>query len=343
MSADPSRSKPEVDLRIAAVVNARLRARARTLVSQALARLRESACLVAVLDTRGDDGDAGRLTDLVARGDLDVLVAAGGDGTVGLAAGALLEARRTESTALGFLPLGTGNNAARSFGLRSLRDGEAALRLALAAITAGPRREVDVGRVDRRVFLGSLAIGIDAAVLSLRNELQRHLERTGLDGGYGLYLGGALASLLRRQGGPARIAIDGAWETQTIYGVAAINAPVYAGPLRFDGANDCDDGRLDVLVVSSAWEYLAEYASAWPRFLRVLHGRSAAPSPRLRRARQLVVELERPLCAQADGEELEPSASFHVDVLPCALRICTPRRPAVGLAVSRSAAAGRSR
>jgi len=312
------------ELRVAVVVNPRSSAPAR-IRARALAKLREETRVVAKLDTRGDGDDGRRLADLVGGAEPDVLVAAGGDGTAGLAVGALLEAKCAERTALGLLPLGTGNNAARSFELRSLRDGEAALALALAAIATGPRREVDVGRVGGRAFLGSLAIGIDADVLALRNAVQRRLDGAGLDGGYALYLGGALASLLRGHGGPARISIDGALETRRIYGLAVLNAPVYAGPIRFDGSNDSADGRLDVLLVSSAWEYVAEYSSAWPRYLRVLHGRPAAPSPRLRRARELVVELEQPVAAEADGEGLPPSASFHVDVLPRALRICTPR------------------
>jgi len=310
-------------LRVAAVTNPGSRGHAR-LRPGALAKLREETHVVAELETRGRDDDRARIAELVAAADPDVLVAAGGDGTAGVAFGALLEAKLAERTALAFLPLGTGNNAARSFGLRSLFDGASALTLALRAIVSGPRRVIDAGLVDGRPFLGAFAIGMDADVLRLRNRLQRRLESAGFDGGYSLYLGSVAASLLRRHGAPARVSVEGALEAGPVYGLAAINTPVYAGPIRFDGANDCADGRLDVLLVTSAWRYVAEYASAWPRYLRILHGRSAAPSPRLRRARTLHVDLERPVAAQADGEELPASASFRVGVLPRALRVCVP-------------------
>jgi len=153
--------------RFAVVTNPRSRARAR-LRARALAKLRESVQVVGELETHGDAGDGGRLAELVSATEPDVLVAAGGDGTARLALGALFETKSAERTALGFLPLGTGNNAARSLGLRALADGGAALALALAAIASGPRRAIDVGLVGGRPFLGSFAIGMDADVLALR-------------------------------------------------------------------------------------------------------------------------------------------------------------------------------
>src|SRR5215510_7947508 len=117
------------DLRVAVVVNARLRGAGG--LAQALARLRATTFLGAELDTRGDDSDAGRIAELLVDAEPDVLVAAGGDGTASLALRALLETARAEKTALALLPLGTGNNAARSFGLRALRDGAGAVARAI--------------------------------------------------------------------------------------------------------------------------------------------------------------------------------------------------------------------
>jgi diacylglycerol kinase family enzyme len=306
-------------------VNPRAVGRAR-LRSDALASLRERAHVVAELDTEGGDADLARVTELLAATEPDVLVSAGGDGTAALVLRALCETKHLERTALGFLPLGTGNNAARSLGLRSLRDGAHARALAVGAIVSGPRREVDVGSADGRPFLGSLALGMDADVLALRNRIHRRLEPRGIDGGYSLYLGSFAASLLRgAHGGRARLWLDGVHETLSLYNLAIVNAPIYAGPFRFDGANDCADGWLDVHALASGREYVAEYPRAWLRHLRVQSGRRAAPSPLLRRAREIRVEFEQPVSAQADGEELAPAASYRVRVLPRALRVCVPR------------------
>jgi diacylglycerol kinase family enzyme len=303
------------------VVNPRAPSRAR-LRETALARLRASARVVGELATRGDADDARRLEDLLAAAAPDVLVSAGGDGTVNLALGALLRTKSAERTALAFFPLGTGNNAARSFGLHDLAGGEAALALALGALAGGRERAVDVGLGGGRPFLGSLALGMDADVLALRNRVHRRLGPRGIEGGWSLYLASFAGSLAAGgHGGTARLTLDGVSETCTLYNLAVVNAPIYAGPFRFDGANDCADGRLDVVAVSSAREYLAAYPSAWVRFLR---GDRARPSPLLRRAREIRVELEHPVPAQLDGEELAPDASWEIRVLPAALRIRVP-------------------
>jgi diacylglycerol kinase (ATP) len=308
--------------RVAVVVNPRARGRAR-LRERALARLRASTEVVSALATRGDADDARRLADLLAADVPDVLVAAGGDGTANLALAALLETKSAERTALAFLPLGTGNNAARSFGLRALADGEGALALAVGAIEAGAERAIDVGRVGGRPFLGSLALGMDADVLALRNRVHRRLGPRGIEGGWSLYLASFAASLAAGgHGGAARLALDGIHETCALYNLAVVNAPIYAGPFRFDGPNDCTDGLLDVVAVSSAREYLTEYPSAWVRFLR---GDRARPSPLLRRAREIRVELERPVPAQMDGEEVAPAASWEIRVVPRAVRVCLPQ------------------
>src|SRR5262245_3383226 len=318
--------------RVAVVVNGRLRARD---LSRALARLRGSARVEAELDTRGCDSDLRRIVELLDTTKSEVLVAVGGDGTAAVAVWALLVAKRAEQTALALLPAGTGNNAARSFGLRPLREGADALERALAAIAVGPRRPIDVGMLGGRPFLGSVAIGMDADVLALRNRIHRRLgDRVA---GYGLYLGGALASLVRGDhGGRARLTLDGVCETRSLYNVAVVNTPVYAGPLRFDGENDCSDGLLDVHAVVSEWEYVAEYPSAWLRYLRVRQGGRAPASPLLRRAREIQVDFERPVAAQADGEEIGASLTFRIAVLPGVLSLCLPR-------LSGSAGAARSR
>ena len=289
-----------------------------------IAWLRESACVVAELATSGDEGDADRLVRLLSSHGPDVLVAAGGDGTVSLALRALLEAKGVEETALAMLPLGTGNNAARSFGLCALRDGPDAVRLALGAITSGPRLAVDVGTLDGRAFLGSVAIGMDADVLALRNRLRPRLDVVGLGAGWGLYLAASLGSLLSGHGAPAQLTLDGASERLRLFGLCVVNAPVYAGPIRFDAANDCTDGALDVLALRSGREYVEEYVGGWLRHLRVEAGAVVRPSARLRRAREIRVDLERPVAAQADGEWLAPAASYRIGVLPGAVRICLP-------------------
>jgi diacylglycerol kinase family enzyme len=94
-----------------------------------------------------------------ARG-FDVVVAAGGDGTIGTVASALV---RTDMP-LGVLPLGTRNHFARDIGMPSdLPAAAAALRTAL------PRR-IDVGEVNGRTFVNNASIGLYPQIVQERDE-----------------------------------------------------------------------------------------------------------------------------------------------------------------------------
>ncbi len=314
--------------RVALVVNPRLRAGPRARVAAAaIAGLRESSCIVAEVETRGDADDASRIAAALERERADVAVAAGGDGTVGSVVTALLRLPDGARAALGILPLGTGNNAARSFGLRSLRRerDRAAVELAVAAIASGARRAIDVGVVGERPFLGCFAVGLDGEILRLRNRMRRRLEAAGVHTGYGLYLASFALSIVsaRRRFG-ARLVLDGIEERRSLYNAVVTNAPVYGGPLRFDGENECADGLLDLHAVPSAVRYVAEYPRAWLRYLRVRRGARAAPSPLLLRAREIVIEPDRPVAALIDGEEIDAAPSYRLRALPRAIRVCTP-------------------
>jgi diacylglycerol kinase (ATP) len=314
--------------RVLLVVNPRTCAGPRARVAAAaIARLRQACPLVAELATHGDGDDPQRIFEAIEKEQPDVVAAAGGDGTVGLALGALLRATNgAAGAALAILPLGTGNNAARSFGLRSLRsEGARALVRCIDAIAKGARTSVDVGSLNGRPFLGSFAIGLDGEILARRNRIHDKLGGIGTRTGYGLYLASFVASIgssLRPW--RARLVLDGVAETELFYNLVVSNTPVYAGPLRFDGASHCADGKLDLHAVASPRGYVAEYPLAWIRYLRALSGREVAPSALLRRAREIVLTPERAVPAHVDGEELAPAASYRLAVLPRALRVCTP-------------------
>jgi diacylglycerol kinase family enzyme len=105
-----------------------------------------------------------------ARGDADVVVAGGGDGTI------LTVARHLVGTdkALGVLPLGTFNYFARNLEL------PLELEPSLAVLADGHVRYVDVGEVNGEIFLNSSSIGLYPAVLAHRERTYRKLWRSQL-------------------------------------------------------------------------------------------------------------------------------------------------------------------
>jgi diacylglycerol kinase family enzyme len=109
-----------------------------------------------------DPGDLpARARQAASRGDL--LVAAGGDGTVGAVAGVAVASR----SVLGVLPTGTLNHFAKDLRLPPDLEG------AVATIVAGRTRDVDVGEVNGRIFVNNSSLGIYPRMLWERRAEQR--------------------------------------------------------------------------------------------------------------------------------------------------------------------------
>jgi lipid kinase YegS len=110
-----------------------------------------------------ESGDAARLTAEVVNeahcGTVDCIVAGGGDGTINEVFAAAYAAQLPEKCSLGVVPLGTANDFAHSVGVPVV-DITAALRLAASA----PRRWMDAGFVDDRLFVNLVSGGFGSRV-----------------------------------------------------------------------------------------------------------------------------------------------------------------------------------
>jgi diacylglycerol kinase family enzyme len=83
-------------------------------------------------------------------GEIDAIVAGGGDGTIRTVASALIGLH----ICLGIIPLGTLNHFAKDLDIPLSRDE------AIATISAGVYRDVDVGEVNGEIFINNSSIGI---------------------------------------------------------------------------------------------------------------------------------------------------------------------------------------
>jgi diacylglycerol kinase family enzyme len=98
---------------------------------------------------------------------VDAVVAAGGDGTISTAAGAVAGT----DMPLGVLPLGTLNHFAKDAGI------PLDLEEAVAAIAGGRTRPVDVAEVNGRIFINNSAVGLYPELVKSREAQQRLLGR----------------------------------------------------------------------------------------------------------------------------------------------------------------------
>jgi diacylglycerol kinase family enzyme len=117
-----------------------------------------------------DGGEIARLAADAARSDTEVIVAAGGDGTIDGIASALANTGKI----LGVIPLGTFNLLARRLNIPVDLEG------ALQTVVNGRVAEINVGEVNGRVFLSRSSVGLYPLALHQREKMYRRLGRSRL-------------------------------------------------------------------------------------------------------------------------------------------------------------------
>jgi diacylglycerol kinase (ATP) len=222
-----------------------------------------------------------------AAGTVEAVVAVGGDGTVGACAGGLADAGPTAGAALGVIPAGGGNDAARALGL-PFGDPLAAAAL----LPRLRRRPADLGRVGQRRYLAVAGAGFDSEVNRIAN------QRLAWAGPRLRYLGAALAQLVVGRPAGFRLRLDGEERELRAWMVAVANCPSYGGGMRIAPAASLDDGRLDVVVIGAVGKL-----TCVDLLRKVFSGRHVEhPAVSVHRATRVELDGDRPLAVYADGE-----------------------------------------
>lgn len=251
-------------------------------------------------------GHATELAREAVRAGTEVVVAAGGDGTVN----DVIQALAGHTTALGVLPLGTVNVWAREVGIPMDP------WLAADVLVTGVRRRVDLGRAGVRYFLLMAGIGFDAEV-TRRVEAGR-LKRFGLKM-FGFFLAVGTLAFTER---PVRISIRREGQRRATSALMMIigNTRLYGGALTFTPRAVADDGWLDVAIMGGGGLLYRVGV-----FVRALLRRPVrGPRVRYQRVRSIRVESDPPLPVQVDGE-LIGRLPMTFSVAPQALTVIVPR------------------
>jgi lipid kinase YegS len=134
------------------------KAAADPLLRPAISHVRELGHRVEVRVT-WEAGDAARYAAEATTDGVEVVVAAGGDGTINEVAGGMLSSNEAPKTALAVVPYGTANDFATGIGI--LKD-DPLLALQLAA--EGAATPIDIGKVNGRIFVNVTSGGFGAEV-----------------------------------------------------------------------------------------------------------------------------------------------------------------------------------
>jgi YegS/Rv2252/BmrU family lipid kinase len=238
-----------------------------------------------------------RLAARQAAWSVDAVVAVGGDGTVGACAAGLADAApggpggspggSGTRAALGVIPAGGGNDAARSLGLPP--DDPLAAAGLLARLH---RRPADLATVAGRAYLNVAGAGFDSEVNRIAN------QRLGWAGNRPRYVGAVLAELVVGRTAEFRLSLDGQATELRGWLVAVANGPSYGGGMRVAPQASLADGLLEVVVIHGIGRL--EFLRTFPK---VFSGRHVEhPAVAVHRAARVELDADRPLAVYADGE-----------------------------------------
>lgn len=259
-------------------------------------------------------GHGRRLAHDAALAGTGLIVAVGGDGTLGEVVDGFLSAPETarRGACLATYPAGSGCDFARHAGVPSDPDAWA------AAMTAGRTRRLDGalasfrgldGAPRQRRFLNVAALGLAGAVAEGVHKRGKPL------GGTLTYLFEGLLAVATGRPVRLRLTVDGAAEPWAEYQLAAAaNTSTIGGGMKVAPDADMEDGRLDLLTVGplSRGELLRLLPKVYSG------GHKGAPGVVLRRAERIEVESDRPLPLNLDGD-LEGATPAVFEVLPGAI------------------------
>jgi YegS/Rv2252/BmrU family lipid kinase len=249
----------------------------------------------------GPDAARRDAKDAAERG--ETVMAVGGDGTIGLLAGAL----RDSGAPLAVIPAGRGNDFARVMHIPT--DPREAADVAID----GEERLVDVGDVDGRTFVCIASFGLDSDANRIANE-------TRLIRGNLVYFFAGLRAIAGWKPANFRVVVDGKPTEMRGWSVAVANSKAYGGGMFIAPQAELDDGELDVVLSAESSKLTA--LRDLPKVFKGTH--SDLPYVSFLKGEVVEVSADRPFTIYADGDPIGDLPAT-IKVARESLRVLVPR------------------
>lgn len=259
-------------------------------------------------------GHARELAREAVTAGVDLVVAVGGDGTMGEVVDGYLAvpAHVRHSSVLSTFPAGSGCDFARHMGVP--REPEAWAK----SFAEGKRRRLDAGRATFRGPDGAPRSRhfLNVAALGLPGEVAVAVDKRGkVLGGTLTYLLEGVLSVMTARARRMRFTIDGVEEASAAYHlVAAANTSSFGGGMRLAPEADAEDGLLDLLTIADMprLQLMGLLPHAYSG------GHLGRPGVALRRAKRIEIHPDESLPLNIDGDA-EGSSPVVFEVLPKAI------------------------
>jgi diacylglycerol kinase (ATP) len=236
--------------------------------------------------------------DAVAKG-LDIVLAAGGDGTVNEVASQLV----FSNTILGILPGGSGNGFAMHLGLG--RDAEKAFEI----IKQGKVLTADTCLVNERFFINVSGIGFDARIAYLTKQSKKR--------GFGHYFKTTLTESKKFVATPLVITHDGGEVEGRFASVVIANASMYGYNFTIAPSAAIDDGMFDIMLIHEAPVY-KYFMASYNMITKTLDKTSFAQTFK---SKTVSVKMLAQDYYHVDGEGLVLDQDLHYSINPLSIQV----------------------
>lgn len=250
---------------------------------------------------------AGHATEMArqyARMGFDAVVAVGGDGTVNEVARGL----RDTPTALGIIPMGSGNGFARHLNI-PVRP-----QKAIEMLNHSEPISVDYGLANGHLFVSTCGTGFDAVIAD-------HFAGSSKRG-FITYLENILKDVINYTPQNYRIVGDGLDVTHKAFLITFANANQWGYEARIAPKASVQDGQMDIMLMSSH-AILGSASLA----LRLFAGSiDSSHFMDTLRAREVTLERESVAPFHIDGDPVEMEKDIHIRMVEDGLRVLVEKR-----------------
>lgn len=241
------------------------------------------------------------------QGELDRVIAAGGDGTVVEVISAMLPYPHLK---LGIIPVGTGNRLACNLGI-PLR-----IRGALRVALQGTPYRIDIGRINDRYFAFMAGAGLDADIMDRIHPIEKRTM------GIFAYFWKGIQRALRVPYTVFDIEADDRRIRCRGIGVIVANAGNLLGRIfTLTPGAQLDDGLFDICILASR-----NRMDYWATIVHILSQKSrgiAKEGVQHLRARRIVIRSRPRVKVQADGDVIG-TTPIEIEALPGAVTVMVP-------------------
>lgn len=249
-------------------------------------------------------GHAAELAYQYARMGFDAVVAVGGDGTVN----EVVRGLRGTRTALGIIPMGSGNGFARHLNIPIKP------QKAIEMINHSEPISVDYGMANDKLFISTCGTGFDAVVAD-------HFAGSNKRG-FATYFQSVLKDIFAYQPQTYHIVGDGLDVTHKAFLITFANANQWGYEALIAPKASVQDGKMDIMLMSSH-AILGSASLALRLFAGSIDDSHFMDTIR---AKDIMLERETAAPFHIDGDPVEMEKDIHIRIIPDGVRVLVEKR-----------------